>query len=78
MAVYIEKKDCPTDCRSCKYAKLIDCVEWIGYFEEGPPPTCPIKSVDVIIEDLIKRIKYSSMYNEPCPKWVYRLLENYV
>lgn len=27
-------------------------------------------------EELIKRIRYSSIYNISCPEWVYRLIEN--
>ena len=34
------------------------------------------KIIQELKQELIKRIKYSSIYNTPCPNWVYRLIEN--
>ena len=25
-------------------------------------------------DDLIRRLKYSSIYNTPCPEWVYKMI----
>ena len=36
-----------------------------------------IDKLQELKQDLIACIRYSSIYNTPCPEWVYKLIQNY-
>lgn len=42
-----------------------------------PPKNDSIVTEDDFKNRLIERIKYSSKYNLPCPKWVYKVIQNF-
>ena len=47
-----------------------------GYNNE-PPKNDSIVTEDDFKNRLIERIEYSSKYNLPCPKWVYKVIQNF-
>ena len=46
MGIYLKGTKMPEDCRKCQYAKAINCVAWINYFEKEPNPDCPLIVVE--------------------------------
>ena len=59
----------------CKYCPINDYCGCSLRIDEPEEYIAVVENWRLKNRSLIEKIRYSSKYNEPCPEWVYRLIE---